>query len=64
MPTTLITENGTKAQELHSIYKRLEEIRVYLEKEIESKQNTIEEKEEEMEAEVGQGGGPGSGQPI
>jgi transcription termination factor NusB len=48
MPPTVIAENGTKTQELHFIYKRLEEIRIYLEKEIESKQSIIEEKEEEI----------------
>lgn len=49
MPTTVITENGAKTQELHSIYKRLEEIRIYLEKEIKSKQSVIEEKEEQID---------------
>ena len=49
MAPTVITENGTRTQELHSIYKRLEEIRTYLDKEIESKQSIIEEKEEEID---------------
>jgi septation ring formation regulator EzrA len=46
MPTTVITEIGTRTQELHSIHERLEEIRIYLEKEIESKQGIIDEKDE------------------
>jgi hypothetical protein len=48
MPT-VINENGNKTQELHSIYKRLEEIRLFLEKEVAFKQDIIEEQEEQIE---------------
>jgi chromosome segregation ATPase len=48
MPT-VIDENGNKTLEMHIIYKRLEEIRLYLEKEVAFKQSIIEEKEEEID---------------
>ncbi|HEX9510840.1 MAG TPA: hypothetical protein VF939_10170 [Puia sp.] len=40
---TVIEETGNKALEMQSIHERLEEIRVYLEKEIAFKQSIIEE---------------------
>jgi chromosome segregation ATPase len=48
MPT-VINENGNKTQELHSIYKRLEEIRLFLEKEVAFKQGIIDEQEEQID---------------
>lgn len=48
MPT-VINENGNKTQELHSIHKRLEEIRLFLENEVASKQSIIEEQEEQVD---------------
>ena len=43
--STLTNENVNKTLELHAIHKRLEEIRLYLEKEVAFKQGIIEEKE-------------------
>jgi len=40
---SVIEENGNNALELHSIHERLEEIRLYLEREIVFKQQVIEE---------------------
>jgi septal ring factor EnvC (AmiA/AmiB activator) len=48
MPT-VINENGNKTQELNSIYKRLEEIRLFLEKEVAFKQGIIEEQGEQID---------------
>ncbi len=44
----VIDEDVNKASELHSIHKRLEEIRLYLENEIAFKQVIIEEKDEQI----------------
>ena len=43
-----VDENENKALELHSIHKKLEEIRLYLEKEVGIKQITIEQKDEQI----------------
>jgi uncharacterized coiled-coil DUF342 family protein len=44
----VVDENENKALELHSIHERLEEIRLYLEKEVAFKQGIIEEKHEQL----------------
>lgn len=44
----VIEENVNTTAELHSIHKRLEEIRLYLEKEIVFKQAVIEEKDDQI----------------
>jgi hypothetical protein len=45
---TVIEENGNKALELNSIHERLEEIKIYLEKEIVSKQRIIDAQEKQI----------------
>lgn len=40
---SVIEENGNKALELHSIHKRLDEIRLFLEKDVSFKQQIIDE---------------------
>jgi hypothetical protein len=44
----VIEENGNKALDLHSIHLRLEELRLYLEKDIASKQQVIDNQEEQI----------------
>ena len=45
---SVIEENGNKALELQSIHERLEEIKIYLQKEIAFKQHIIDRQEEQV----------------